>query len=100
MVKKGTIGVLNRTKDDARYVMEWCEPVKDRFKVGDRVVFSHWADRNGLTWRTKGGVRSGTVEAISGTHTVMVRLDGYKRPSRYHHMFFYSSKGGGALKDG
>ena len=72
---------------DARYCAEWMTLVGDRFKVGDRVTFSHWADRNGLTRRRKGGVRTGTVEAV-GKMTVTVRLDGYKHASKFHHMFF------------
>ena len=75
------------TTQDARYCAEWMTLVGDRFKVGDRVTFSHWADRNGLTRQRKGGVRTGTVEAV-GKMTVTVRLDGYKRASEFHHMFF------------
>ena len=78
----------DKRRQDARYCAEWAQRVGDRFKVGDRVTFSHWADKNGVSWRTKGGVRSGTVEAVSDNFRITVRLDGYKHPSQYHHMFF------------
>ena len=82
-------------KMDSRYCAEWMTMVGDRFKVGDRVVFSHWADKNGVSYRTKGKVRSGVVERVSKKQTITVRLDGYKHARKYHHMFFIPAKDAG-----
>jgi hypothetical protein len=73
-------------RQDARYCAEWLTPVGDRFKVGDRVTFSHWADKNGVSYRKRS--RTGTVEAITSKLTISVRLDSQKKASDYHHMFF------------
>lgn len=86
---------LTNANLDARYCAEWCTKVGDRFRVGDRVVFSHWADKNGVSYRRKGGVRAGVVEAVSKDLTITVRLDGYKRSSRFHHMFFIPAREAG-----
>lgn len=71
--------------DDA-YVTAWLQPVGDRFKVGSRVTFSVWADRNGVSRYKRS--RTGVVEAITSELTIMVRLDSQKRATQYHHMFF------------
>ena len=75
-------------RQDARYCAEWMQLAGDRFKFGDRVTFSHWADKNGVSRGKRGGVRTGTVEFVGYGLTISVRLDGYKTASQYHHMFF------------
>ncbi len=80
---------------DARYCAEWMTPVGNRFKVGDRVAFSHWADKNGVSLNRKGNVRKGTVTEIGEMLTITVLLDGYKHASEYHHMFFIPEREAG-----
>lgn len=71
--------------------MMWTIKATDRFKPGQRVEFSPMADRNGLSLRRKGGVRTGVVEQVDSSFTIMVRLDGYTKPISFHHKFFQPS---------
>lgn len=87
--------MLKSAHSDSRYVIEWMRPVRGRFKVGDRVVFSHWADKNGVSWRRKGGVRSGVVTKVIEPLNIEVLLDGYKHASKFHHMFFIPAREAG-----
>jgi hypothetical protein len=59
----------------------------DRFRKGQRVKFSPAAFRKGVARRRSVPIK-GRVVAVSNSFTLTVLLDGYKKPTRYHHAFF------------
>lgn len=78
---------LEKRLDSIEELAAWAIPAYVRFKKGQRVQFSALADRKLISRRTKGGVRRGTVVKNDG-FSVVVLLDGYKKPRSYFHAFF------------
>jgi len=79
--------ILSRLEESAA----WTVKASQRFVIGDRVEFIPSADSHGIGQRTKRGVRTGKIVAISSDFIISVLLDGYKKPSGYHHSFFVST---------
>lgn len=59
-----------------------------RFKKGQRVKFSAKAYRANIANGRKGGVTTGRVVRVGDGFSMDVLLDGYKKPTGYHHSFF------------
>lgn len=70
--------------------MAWLIVAEKRFRVGQRVEWSRKARKQGLP--TRKIAQRGTVKAIN-LFSIVVKLDGIKKPSSYHHAFFNSISG-------
>ena len=79
---------INEKLDAIEDLMAWRILARERFKVGQRVEFSRSADRSGISKGRKGGVRRGRIVSIDDGCGVVVLLDGYKKPTGFHHAFF------------
>ena len=82
------IDSIEKRLDAIEDVMSFMIKASQRFKKGNRVEFNARADKSGVSSRTKGRVRTGTVLDVDDGWSVKVLLDGYKRPHSYHHSFF------------
>jgi len=80
------IDEINRKLEMIEDYMAFTILAERRFKVGQRVEFSRSAKRNGVS-KAKGGVTKGTVKKVDG-FIITVHLDGYKKPSGFHHAYF------------
>lgn len=83
--------VINRIEEKLHLLEEyaaWTIRAEQRFKIGQRVEFSRKADEAGVSRGKKKGAKKGRVKSIVGAFFINVLLDGYSRPSSYHHSFF------------
>lgn len=65
--------------------MIWLIAPEQRFRIGQRVVFGRRARARGFPKRKQSD--KGVVKRIEG-FSLVVLLDGYRRPHTYHHAFF------------
>jgi len=81
------LDVILKRLDDIELLMAFMVRANQRFKEGQRVRFSHLADRRGISAGRKHGVRTGTVIEAGDGFTVKLKLDGYRRAFNIHHAF-------------
>jgi hypothetical protein len=85
---RALLNVIEERLDNIEELTAWLIRGNQRFKKGQRVKFSTYADRKGISLRRKGGVQRGTVVEAGDTPFVKILLDGYAKPRSFHHMFF------------
>jgi hypothetical protein len=76
---------IRQKLDSIEEHLVWLIKPDQRFAVGRRVEFSRRARKRGFPLRKR--ATRGIVKAIDG-FSVVVLLDGYRKPSSYHHAFF------------
>jgi hypothetical protein len=85
-----TIDQINEKLSNIQEHMAWMILAHQRFSIGMRVEWSEKARKAGFPRRKC--AQRGTVKAIDG-FTIVVKLDGLKKPTSYHHAWFNPAKG-------
>lgn len=80
-----TISAISEKLDVIQEHMAWVIKPDQRFRIGQRVEWSAKAHRAGFPMRKK--CKRGTVKAMN-LFSIVVLLDGQRKPSTYHHAFF------------
>lgn len=80
-----TIDAINNRLDSIQEQMAWMIRAEQRFHVGQRVEWSASGRKKGFPSRKK--AKRGTVKAVDG-FSVVVKLDGLKKETSFHHAFF------------
>ena len=83
---EATIPEIIRRLDAVEDMILFSIRANARFKRGQRVQLSHRAKRAKLKF--KRGVTRGRVISASDSFTMVVLMDGYKRPTGFFHGFF------------
>jgi hypothetical protein len=65
--------------------MGWMIRPEQRFQIGQRVEWSRKAIKAGLPTRKKSN--KGIIKAVN-SFSIVVHMDGVKKPRTYHHAFF------------
>jgi putative ribosome biogenesis GTPase RsgA len=88
----GVISEINAKLDAIEEHMAWLLRADQRFVVGDKVELSRKARRRFVVPKTRHD-RKGRVKRIANVFSIVVQLDGYKRPITFHHSFFNRVRG-------
>lgn len=83
---KSVIDAISKKLDLIEEHMAWLITSEKRFRVGQRVEWSRKGVKAGLM-RRKNVKKRGTVKSVNG-FSIVVKLDGLKKPTSYHHAFF------------
>lgn len=86
MKEEITLDDIIKRLDSIEDLLGWKMLAADRFDVGEKVTFSPKAFRKRIASRRKS--TTGKVTKVSTHYSIEVLLDGYKRPSSFHHSFF------------
>jgi hypothetical protein len=78
---------LSELIDTLETFMAFQVKADQRFKKGQRVLFSPRAFRHGIA-PAKGGAKKGRVTKVTDGFTVEVLVDGYKKSHSYFHAFW------------
>ncbi|PYS92502.1 MAG: hypothetical protein DMF62_00405 [Acidobacteria bacterium] len=80
-----TISEIREKLNTVENYMIWLIKPEVRFRIGHRVEWSRLARKRG--YPTRKCAQRGRVKAING-FSILVQLDGLKKPKLYHHAFF------------
>ena len=80
------ITLIKRSLETIEEHLAWLIRADARFRVGQRVEWSRKGRKQGFPRRKI--AQRGTVLAVRNTFGILVKLDGMKKESSYHHSFF------------